>query len=258
MLLIDIGNTKIKWTYILNAEQKKFVIESDFTNNFQFNLNISAMASLCVDVKIAVIANVSTNYIGEKISKILFEEYGISIVFLRSTSIANDVINSYDNYAQLGIDRWLNIIGARQLYKDNCIVLSCGTAITADIINKDGHYLGGLVLPGIQTMKNCLVNNCDKITNNVVLTENKYNEKINIFAKNSTDCIYNGILFAVTNFIHSLCNETSYLLTENIHCVITGGDGEFLCQLIQNKYNKPVFYHSDLLFQGMRAYINFL
>src|SRR6266851_1653548 len=52
---------------------------------------------------------------------------------------------------QVGADRILNTLAAAQLFHRDSIVVDFGTATTFDCITADGHFLGGVIMPGIRT-----------------------------------------------------------------------------------------------------------
>jgi type III pantothenate kinase len=66
------------------------------------------------------------------------------------------VINGYDHPDQLGADRWAALIGARALHEGDCLVVMCGTATTVDLLRADGRFEGGLILPGLDLMREVL------------------------------------------------------------------------------------------------------
>lgn len=55
----------------------------------------------------------------------------------------------YDNPAEVGADRIVNAVAARELYGAPVVVVDFGTATTFDVVNGDGEYAGGIIAPGI-------------------------------------------------------------------------------------------------------------
>ncbi|UCV22525.1 type III pantothenate kinase [Ferribacterium limneticum] len=74
----------------------------------------------------------------------------------RSEETRCGVTNQYRNPAQLGVDRWCALIGARGLSRTAAIVVMAGTATTVDTLDADGNFLGGLILPGGELMRRAL------------------------------------------------------------------------------------------------------
>src|SRR2546430_9476959 len=64
---------------------------------------------------------------------------------------------------QVGADRILNTLAAAQLFHRDTIVVDFGTATTFDCITADGHFLGGVIMPGIRTASDALIRGTAKI-----------------------------------------------------------------------------------------------
>src|SRR5690242_4959846 len=61
-----------------------------------------------------------------------------------------------DEPSKTGIDRILNIAAAHEQMGKACVVVDAGTAITVDVCNDDGEFLGGAIAPGASTMLGAL------------------------------------------------------------------------------------------------------
>ena len=55
----------------------------------------------------------------------------------------------YDNPTEVGADRIVNAVAARERYGSPVIVVDFGTATTFDVVNAAGEYMGGIITPGI-------------------------------------------------------------------------------------------------------------
>lgn len=56
----------------------------------------------------------------------------------------------YDNPREVGADRIVNAVAAHARSDDAVIVVDFGTATTFDCVSKEGDYLGGVIVPGVQ------------------------------------------------------------------------------------------------------------
>ena len=58
----------------------------------------------------------------------------------------------------LGADRICNVVAGYEYFgkKENVIAVDFGTAITYDIVLRNGNYMGGIISPGIETMAKSL------------------------------------------------------------------------------------------------------
>ncbi len=73
--------------------------------------------------------------------------------------------NGYDHPSRLGADRWVALAGARSrvlaataqgAQPRPALVVMVGTAVTVDALDAEGHFLGGLILPGFGLMLRAL------------------------------------------------------------------------------------------------------
>ena len=146
LLAIDIGNTSIHFAL------KK---GSGWANHFSIATNASekAVRSLLMKKRSliknadAVIASVVPSK--SAVLKRIFKGLGVR-AYLLGKDIRVPVKNLYRNPRQVGVDRLLNALAAYKLYKKEIIVIDFGTAITFDVVNRSGAYMGGVIAPGIE------------------------------------------------------------------------------------------------------------
>ncbi|MDD2913733.1 MAG: type III pantothenate kinase [Gallionella sp.] len=158
-LLIDAGNTRIKWALaeaggdswlhsgVLPVEQA-----GELAQFFAGYFSGSGMSSR--DIQIWA-SNVAGAEVARHIRNI---GSGCQPRFVVALEAQCGVRNGYANAAQLGSDRWAALIAAWHLVRGECLVVSCGTATTIDALSGHGEFLGGLILPGLELMQRSLCN----------------------------------------------------------------------------------------------------
>ena len=77
-------------------------------------------------------------------------------VYVIGRDLPVPVVNRAKRPKQVGIDRLINALEAFEKLKAACIAVDFGTAITFDVISKNGEYLGGVIAPGIELTLNAL------------------------------------------------------------------------------------------------------
>lgn len=77
---------------------------------------------------------------------------GATIVEAEPRSFQAGVRNGYPDPDQMGVDRWLAMIGAHHHFPGGVIVVDAGTAVTVDYVDPAGAHLGGYILPGLSMM----------------------------------------------------------------------------------------------------------
>ncbi len=134
---IDIGNTRTHCAYVdgKNVLSAADYSTLDFCETFDFS-KIDAPISWC-----SVVPKISA-----KLSKKL-DELKLKHLCLNweNSPIKLDVKNP----EQVGQDRIAVAIGALQFFTPPYIVVDMGTAVTIDLVDKNGNYAGGAIAPGL-------------------------------------------------------------------------------------------------------------
>jgi len=76
--------------------------------------------------------------------------FGTSPAFVGTSEVRTGMAVDYKNPREVGADRIANAVAAREQFGSPVIVMDCGTATTFDIVSPEGHYAGGLILPGME------------------------------------------------------------------------------------------------------------
>lgn len=94
--------------------------------------------------------------ITQKVRKIARQKLGRSHIWEVGQNLKPQISHNYKHINKLGSDRLINIYGAGRLYKPPLLILDFGTALTCDLVSKDGVFLGGLIVPGPEIAFNAL------------------------------------------------------------------------------------------------------
>ncbi len=125
-----------------------------------------------------------------------------------------------ENPQTVGIDRLLNALAAYRRTKTSTIVIDFGTAITIDIVSKEGEFMGGLILPGIRTSAYAL----NKQT--ALLPEVDIKKPARIIGKNAEDAIKAGIYFGTVGSVIHIIKEVRRIYGDLKYTIATGGDAK--------------------------------
>jgi type III pantothenate kinase len=161
-LLIDIGNTFVKWGRY-RAGGAPGVPASEMCTHFGRVLldEVSSLSTAWRDdppPKLVVVSNVAGTRVRNPLLRAL-EVWPDSLPkhWITSQPAQCGVKNGYLNPAQLGSDRWAAMVGARALVGDRAaLVAVCGTATTIDLLTSDGEFVGGAIMPGQGLMQRVL------------------------------------------------------------------------------------------------------
>ena len=144
--LIDIGNTSASYGLVIGNKiiKSHSLLIDEIPELIQ--KNDKKGSKLNYTVLIASVVPESTEHlISELNARGKFEIYEIG------KDIPVPIKTLYKNQSKLGIDRKIDAFGAIQSNKLPCIVFDFGTALTCDLIDEKGTFLGGLIIPGPAT-----------------------------------------------------------------------------------------------------------
>lgn len=160
LLLIDAGNTRIKWALAEPADTAspgQWIAHGSVAQ--------AQRQDLATDwkefrVTRAIISNVAGAAVQSALDTLLHDALNLrarDIEWFASVPERAGLRNGYRDPGQLGCDRFASAIGARALYPGRALlVATCGTATTIDAISADGVFLGGMILPGLGLMASSL------------------------------------------------------------------------------------------------------
>ncbi|MFQ5518523.1 MAG: type III pantothenate kinase [Mariprofundus sp.] len=139
-------------------------------------------------------------------------------VFVGSSDVKTGMAVDYKNPREVGADRIVNAIAAREMFTAPVIVLDCGTATTFDIVSPQGHYAGGLILPGIEIALAALSARAAK------LPEVSIQRSQTLIGRDTITSIQSGSYWAaidgISGLIKRLRNEPGY---QHAPVIATGG-----------------------------------
>lgn len=223
MLLIDGGNTLIKWGVPATGFAADTVGAARWLHAgavARGELAALAQAWHGLPVRRAIVSNVAGPVIEEALHAVLRDVFGTALQidwFVAQPSLAG-VRNSYRNPAQLGSDRFASAIGARALFPQRAlIVATCGTATTVDAVTPDGVFLGGMILPGLGVMATSLALNTAQLPQ-----IHSLHAPVMPFADNTADAIISGCIAAQAGAIERAV-VTLRRQHEDVLCVLAGG-----------------------------------
>jgi len=216
ILAIDSGNTRIKWGY---RDGETWTRVGVLTHDESAGL-AAALALLPAPDRVAI-ANVAGGGAARVIEAACMplvkpEAQSSSIVWAASRPVQCSVVNRYADAAQLGVDRWAALIGARHSHAGACLVVCAGTATTVDMLSSSGEFRGGVILPGVALMKQSLASN----TAQLPFAEGAYVDE----PRNTADAIETGVLHAQAGAIGRMYAQLERSEGGgNVMCLISGG-----------------------------------
>ncbi len=242
-LLIDVGNTSLKWGVLADNHIGK---TGSITHERLKETGFAALTSKAPrSIDCAMVCNVAGAGIASKLTGIISVHCKVSTRFAACEKSAYGVTNGYKQTRRLGVDRWVAMVGAFNEFKSALCIVDAGTAVTIDAIDKTGSHLGGQIIPGLQLMGQALSNR----TSDIVATGQRAKDPgdgLGIFGRSTNEAVANGSLTAICGAIEQAAKRMrAASLRPKI--VLTGGDASrILKQLNNNAIHRP-----HLVLQGL-------
>jgi type III pantothenate kinase len=221
-LLLDIGNTRIKWA-VQTAQglSEQQAISHAALSTAQLGTQVFAP---CGQVDAVRVSNVAGEAMAEQIRQAARDCWQLEPQFVTATAQAtvkgHVIRNAYPHPQQLGTDRWLALLAAYALSPAAALVVSVGTAMTLDAINAAGQHLGGLIVPGPNLMTRSLLRHTSDIAERAAQTAPP-ESGASFFADNTRDCVQTGSLRAAGSLIEAAYQHLRH--SSEPQLVLTGG-----------------------------------
>ena len=220
-LAIDIGNTRLKWAHYASPQPGAVVLAQGAV----FLENIDSLAETEWHKLPTPASILGCNVAGDAVRRRVEEQLELwdqSPRWVVSSSEAGGISNGYDHPGRLGADRFVAHIGARHqvLARGKArpvLVVMIGTAVTVDAIDAEGHFLGGLILPGHGIMLRALEGGTAGLR---VPTG-----EVRDFPTNTSDGLTSGGTYAITGAIERLHRHLAKRTAMSPLTLMTGGAG---------------------------------
>jgi type III pantothenate kinase len=247
-LLLDIGNTRIKWGYDLHGVLVNTgeLLHRDSDKSTEKRLT-EYLQSRPVEV---CAVNVAGPEITELVSGVIADAFELPVRFFESSESCGPVRCAYQDVSQLGADRWAAVVGAWMTQRRAVCVVDAGTAVTVDMVDQDGQHLGGYIVPGFDLMRQAL----HRETGSIKKADRGSVER-SASPEPGTDtsaAISNGSLRAVLGLINSSIADLRER-SEAADLVVTGGDA---ITLLPHLNSLHAVHSPFLVLEGLRELVN--
>jgi type III pantothenate kinase len=220
MLVADVGNSRIKWGLCDSAGVDRAASLSDDPDAWREQL-LAWQIAAPTDWILAGVDPDRRDKLADWLQK---QGHRVTVIsHFSQLSLAVEV----DTPETVGLDRLLNALAAKaRLARGGpAVIVDAGTAVTVDLLNEDGAFVGGSIFPGLRLMAEAL----HDYTAQLPLV--KVTEYPTIVPARSTPtAIAAGVYWAVVGGVTALVRELSLavLSSEPLDVFITGGDASVI------------------------------
>ena len=230
-LIVDIGNNSTKY-YLFNGNQ--IVLHSRRENGSHGILGEWYKEFGIDKVIVSSVVDLDTEY------KDAFNSLGCPVLWFNNSTPVPLIVD-YGTPGTLGSDRLAAATGAwYEAPERNMLVIDCGTAITIDFVDRNGHFRGGNIAPGIKMRLLAL----HDYTSRLPLVEKE--GELPTLGHNTETAIRSGVIRGVCHEIEGYIDEFKEKYGD-VLVFLTGGDEKTL----KNNIKSRIFADKYLVAKGL-------
>ncbi len=241
-LLIDIGNTRIKWARF--DKGRLGVRRAAAHAGWHVDDYARRVIGAARGIERALVASVA----GGKVDRALAaaaRRAGLKALFISVPRRGGGVTVGYHDPWRLGVDRYVAAVGAHHLFRGVPVwAVGVGTAMTLDLIGADGRHKGGVIIPAPALMVDTLLDRTSGIRRRA---RGGVSHAKGLLARSTRAAIHQGARFAAAALIDRAVAEAQDLLGRRPLVVVTGGESAAVRSLLKS----PAAGVPDLILKGL-------
>ena len=128
----------------------------------------------------------------------------------------------YDDPREVGPDRIVNAVAARERYGAPCIVVDFGTSTNFDIVSAAGEYVGGVLAPGIEASMDALFARAAR------LVKVDFSAPPSVIGKTTVGGLQSGLVYGFAGQVDGIVKRIRGELEAKAPVIATGGLAELI------------------------------
>lgn len=245
ILTIDVGNTNV----VLGCVEDGVVISrsrlatntSDLPNDYAMKMRQSfAFDSIDYHEFEGAILSSVVPQVNRAILSAVRKLTGLECIIV-GAGIKTGVNVKIDDPGTLAGDLITGTVGALSMYKPPIIIVDMGTATTIVAVDKDGAYIGGAIVPGVNLSFEALSQGTSLLPNISIEAPRK------CIATNTVDSMKSGAVFGTAAMIDGMIDRMEEELGQSATVVATGGLSGGIIPYCKHE----IKHEPDLLLKGL-------
>jgi type III pantothenate kinase len=128
----------------------------------------------------------------------------------------------YDDPREVGPDRIVNSLAARERYGAPAIVVDFGTSTNFDVVGPEGDFVGGVVAPGIEVSMDALSARAAR------LFSVDFSTPPTVISKSTVGALQSGLVYGFTGQVDEIVTRIRGELGVDAQAIATGGLAELI------------------------------
>ncbi len=133
-------------------------------------------------------------------------------------------------------------VAAKEFYPLPCIIIDMGTATTVTVVDKDGSYIGGAIMPGAGISLAALTKEAS------LLPDIEFSAPKKVIGTNTVDAMKGGIIYGCAGALDGIIERYRQELGGNVGSIVaTGGMGRIISPFCRSE----IIIDNRLLLKGL-------
>ena len=226
LLAVDVGNTQTvfglfagerlaeHWRVATEAERTADELGALVVRLLELrDLGFEEVTGVCLSTTVPSLVHAYSDFA---------ERYAAAPLLVVGPGTKTGVPIRYDDPREVGPDRVVNAVAARERYGAPCIVVDFGTSTNFDAVSAAGEYVGGVLAPGIEVSMEALFARAAR------LTEVDYYAPARTIATSTTAALQSGLVFGFAGQVDAIVERMRAELGDGARVVATGGLAELI------------------------------
>lgn len=246
VLAVDIGNSNV----VVGCFDKNKI---RFVDRFATNRNATPLEhALLIKTALELAGLSSTRFEGSIVSSVVpavtnamcvaVEKLTKTTPLLVGPGLKTGLVLKLENPSQLGSDRVADAVAASAAYKPPLIVIDMGTATTISVVDKQGAFVGGMIMPGLRLSTEALSAKASQ------LPQISLKKPERAIGRNTVDCMRSGIILGTASIVDGAIDRIQQELGYACTVISTGGNAK----LVIPHCKHAIRTDEDLLLKGLQ------
>jgi type III pantothenate kinase len=136
--------------------------------------------------------------------------------------VSTGIAIRYDDPREVGPDRIVNAVAAKERYGAPCIVVDFGTSTNFDVVSPQGEYVGGVLAPGIEISMDALFARAAR------LVKVDFAEPASVIGKTTVGGLQSGLVYGFAGQVDGIVAAIRGELGVEAPAIATGGLAELI------------------------------
>jgi type III pantothenate kinase len=216
LLAVDVGNTQTALGLFEGAELRdswRLATEPDRTADelgvvLSGLLDLETVAGVCLSSTVPALVRAYEDFAAR---------WAHAEVLSVGPGVRTGIQIRYDDPREVGPDRIVNAVAAKERYGAPCIVVDFGTSTNFDVVSAEGEYVGGVLAPGIEVSMDALFARAAR------LFRVDFTAPPTVIGKTTGAALQSGLVYGFTGQVDEIVGRIRGELGAEARAIATGG-----------------------------------